>query len=71
MEKDLTKACSGRKRDNGLKLKDIRFRLHIRKQIFYSEGGETVKQIAHGSYGSPFTGQVGWALEKDGLVKNH
>lgn len=59
MEKDLTKACSDRKRGDGLKVKDIRFRLHIRKQIFYSEGGETVEQIAHGSYGSPITGWMG------------
>lgn len=34
MEEDLSKACSDRERGKGLKLKDIRFRLHIKKKSF-------------------------------------
>lgn len=34
MEKLFIRACSGRIRGNGLKLKDKKFRLDIRKKIF-------------------------------------
>jgi len=67
-----SRACCGRLRSNGFKLKEGRFRLDIREEIFYNEGGETVERIAWRGSGGPvpgnIQGQVGWGSEQPDLV---
>jgi len=41
-----SRACSNKTRGNCFKLKKSRFRIDIRKKLFYNEGGETLEQVA-------------------------
>ena len=67
-----TRACSGRTRVNGFKLKEGTFRL--KEEIFYCKGGNALEQVAQGSCGCPLPGsvqgQIAWGFEQLGLVED-
>jgi len=64
-------AGSYKRRRNGLKLEESRFRLDIRKEFIYFEGGEALEQVAQGGCGCPLPGstegRAGWGCEQPGL----
>lgn len=64
-------AGSFKRRINGLKLEESRFRLDIRKEFIYFEGGEALEQVAQGGCGCPLPGstegRAGWGCEQPGL----
>jgi len=69
-----SRACCRRTRGNGFQLKEGTFRLDNKEEILYSEGGETLAQVAHRGGRCPIPGnipgQVGWHSEQPDLVKD-
>ena len=65
------KACYDRTRGNGFKLKEGR-QTSYREEIFYSEGGETVGEVAQRNGRCPIPGNIpgqhGRGSEQPGLV---
>ena len=63
---------SDRTRRNSFKLKEERFGLHVRWNIFQSEVGDMMEQVSQRTCGCPIPGgvqsQVGWDLEQTDLA---
>jgi len=69
-----SRACCDRTWGNGFKLKESRLGLDRREDLFYSEGGETLAQVAQRVGRCPIPGniqgQVGWGSEQPDLVED-
>jgi len=69
-----SKAFCNKTSDNCFKLKESRFRLDIRKNLFYDEGGETLERVAQRGGRCPIPGniqgQAEWGSDQPGLVED-
>jgi len=67
-ERRFTRAWNDRTRCDGFKLKKGKFRLDIREEILYSEGGEALAQVVDAP---PWKGssQTGWGFQEPGVVE--
>jgi len=57
-DKCFSRACSNRTRGNGFQQKENRFRLDIKEELFYHEGGETLAQVAQRGGRCPIPGNI-------------
>ena len=57
-DKLFRRACCDRTKGDGFKAKEGRFRLDIRKDFFYHEGGETLAQVAQRGGRCPIPGNI-------------
>ncbi|KAK4812291.1 hypothetical protein QYF61_014077 [Mycteria americana] len=55
-DRHFSKACCDRTRSNGFELREGRFRLDL--EIFYTEGGEALEQVAQRGSGGPIPGNI-------------
>jgi len=65
-DKHFSRACCNRTRDDGFKLKEGRFRVHIRKKFFtvrvVKHWNTLPKEVVDTPSLEPFEGQAGWGL---------